>query len=92
MNITQPADGPFTDRMGGGGPMLEFDACSDTQDWLVERSRLRAAERAATLAVVVPLRPPLCARHADYMGVGEPVELTCEACWHGYFDRLAVAA
>ena len=32
MNIQQPPDGCWTERLGGGGPMMEFDPDDDARE------------------------------------------------------------
>lgn len=42
MNIEQPkGDGCFLERLGGGGPMMEFDPDSDVQDYFASLRRQR---------------------------------------------------
>ena len=36
----QTIDLPLTERMGGGGPMMEFDPDSDVQDYLRSQRQL----------------------------------------------------
>lgn len=43
LRISEPTDGPHEDRLGGGGPMMEFDPDSDVQDHFRALREARAA-------------------------------------------------
>lgn len=70
MNLYQPvADGPFEERLGGGGPMFEFDMCSDVIEY---RQALAAATPIRPAVEYRPLPACLCGHaecvHTDYDG------------------------